>query len=350
LKLRDYIIVAIAIICASVLAFTGAESSVSAQTNTHNNQSYQIMIMIEQPANHIRAGSGYSSGYGNARQKVIRKKLGKNIAKKYGLKFLDNWPMPLLNIECFIMEIPAGKEIENVISEISLDNRISWVEPMVTYQVLANKKTYNDPLYPVSPAAQKWKIADLHNRWTGQNVSIAVVDTQIEQKHPDLIGRVSIVKNFTAFADSKAELHGTSVAGVIAANANNGLGIAGVAPKAKLVGLRACWQSTNNNKSICNTLSLARALNYAIEKRINIINLSLGGPPSKLLSKLISKASHKKITIEWYLADGSSYAAAHVSGLLALMHECKKVADRNCNKLIYNSNERGTIDVKASLM
>lgn len=405
MKIVHFLIVAIALAMASFLALSSVTPAVSAQNNTNDisqsslQASEQIMVMIEQPANRLRSNSGYSAGYGDARQKAIRSKLGREIAKKYGLKFVDNWPMPLLSIECFIMEVPAGKKIDNVIAEISHDRRVSWAEPMADYGVLSSPRSYNDPLYAVSPAAQKWNIADLHSEWTGRNVSIAIIDTQVDRNHPDLLGRISKVRNFTTLSNSSAELHGTSVAGVIGATANNGIGMAGVAPNANILGLRACWQNKSTRRSICNTLSLARALNFAVEQRVNIINLSLGGPPSVLLTKLIDRAVKRNITIvaaynknlpnggfpashkqviavssdtesdtisqgfkapgndipttrpggQWYLADGSSYAAAHVSGLLALMHQCKRAAARNCNNLVTTSGSRFIIDPKASL-
>ncbi len=399
MKLIHYIILAIALTLAGWLAFSGINSDATAQQE-QNDKPYQIMVMMELPANHIRAGSTYSAGYGNARQKALRQRLGKSIAKKYGLKFIDNWPMPLMGIECFIMEVPSNVMVDALIVKLSDDKHVSWAEPMRDYGVLSAKRTYNDPLYSVSPAGQKWKIADLHRKWTGRNISIAVIDTQIERNHPDLVGRVKTSKNFTTLANSRAELHGTGVAGVIGAKANNGIGIAGIAPNAQLIGLRACWQSKSNQKSICNTLSLARALNYATEKRVDIINLSLGGPPSRLLSQLIDAATHRNIAVvaaynkklpsggfpashkkviavssdgestsmnrgfkapgngipttrpggKWHLADGSSYAAAHVSGLLALMRECRKSAAKNCRSLATQSNSRFIIDAKASLM
>lgn len=400
MKLVHYIILAIALALAGWLAFTGFNPRATAQQEQQNDKPYQIMVMIDLPANHLRAGSSYSAGYGNARQKALRQRLGKSIAKQYGVEFVDNWPMPLIGIECFIMTVPSKMKVNELITKLSSDKRVSWAEPMEDYGVLTSQRTYNDPLYDVSPAGQKWKIADLHSKYTGRNVSIAVVDTQIERNHPDLRGRIASVKNFTPMANSNAELHGTGVAGVIGAKVNNGIGIAGIAPNAKLIGLRACWQNKSNSKSICNTLSLARALNYAAEKRVDIINLSLGGPPSKLLSQLIDTATRRDITVvaaydeklpsggfpashkqviavssdgeshrisrgfkapgngipttrpggKWHLANGSSYAAAHVSGLLALMQECRKLVVRNCRSLATESNSRFIIDAKASLM
>src|SRR5205085_1842712 len=84
------------------------------------------------------------------------------------------------------------------------------------------------------------------------------------------------------------------VAGVIAARADNGVGIVGVAPGARLMALRACWQTAPDAQlTVCDTLSLARALVFAIDHRAQVLNLSLSGPPTPLLGKLIDVAMER---------------------------------------------------------
>jgi subtilisin family serine protease len=157
------------------------------------------------------------------------------------------------------------------------------------------------------------------------------------------------------------------VAGVIAAVQDNQIGIVGVAPDARLMALRACWQDAV--ATLCDTLSLAKAVHYAVDHSAQVINLSLAGPPDMLLGRLIDvalargivvvsavdpnlagggfPASHKGVVAvtlsgssaagavaapgrdipttepggRWGLVNGSSYSAAHVSGLFALMRE-----------------------------
>jgi subtilisin family serine protease len=91
--------------------------------------------------------------------------------------------------------------------------------------------------------------------------------------------------------------HGTAVAGVIAALTNNGLGIVGVAPAAELLALKACWQERPDAPAVCNTLTLAEALAFAIQKRARIINLSLTGPSDPLLARLVGRALEQGILV-----------------------------------------------------
>jgi subtilisin family serine protease len=160
------------------------------------------------------------------------------------------------------------------------------------------------------------------------------------------------------------------VAGIIAARADNGIGIVGVAPNVRLFALRACWEETEQ-ATLCTSLTLAMALHDAIEHSADVINLSLSGPSDRLLVKLIDTALARHITVvgaldgdlpdggfpashagviavadaadpsaagrallapgrdvpttlpggRWNLVSGSSYAAAHVTGLFALLRE-----------------------------
>jgi subtilisin family serine protease len=132
------------------------------------------------------------------------------------------------------------------------------------------------------------------HRWaTGRGVRIAIIDTGLDTKHPELRDRVVGIRNFVD-RDLKAfnaDVHGTAVAGIIAAASNNGVGLVGVAPDADVLGLKACWQSDSvASGAMCNTFTLAKALNFAIDQQVDVINLSLGGPEDPLLTRLVAKA------------------------------------------------------------
>jgi subtilisin family serine protease len=78
------------------------------------------------------------------------------------------------------------------------------------------------------------------------------------------------------------------VAGIIAADAGNGIGIIGVAPEVKLLALRACWPA--QAKSVCSSFTLAKALTFALERAPQVVNLSLAGPQDPLLERCSSSS------------------------------------------------------------
>ncbi|MGC5326659.1 S8 family peptidase [Brevibacillus sp. SYSU BS000544] len=102
----------------------------------------------------------------------------------------------------------------------------------------------------------------------GQGIKVAVIDTGISRKHPDLSGQV---KKRVSFVSGK-ELggHGTHVAGTIAAVANNS-GIVGVAPKVELYDIRAFGSDGTANIS-----DIVQGINWAIENKMDVINMSFG--------------------------------------------------------------------------
>ena len=108
----------------------------------------------------------------------------------------------------------------------------------------------------------------------GSEVLIAVLDTGIDQQHEDLAGKVVESVNFTKSATASDALgHGTHIAGIIAATANNGIGIAGFAPNARLLNVKIAddngmvWAST-----------VAKGIIWAVDNGAKIINMSLAIP------------------------------------------------------------------------
>ena len=78
------------------------------------------------------------------------------------------------------------------------------------------------------------------------------------------------------------------MAGLIAAVANNHIGIVGIAPLARLEVFEACWQlAPDSDAAACNTFTLAQALAAALASGAPLVNLSIAGPADPLLSALV---------------------------------------------------------------
>jgi subtilisin family serine protease len=200
----------------------------------------QILVMVRHPPDHLRPDSSYGGGYDNALARSARERLARHIAHTYRLILVDNWPMPMIGMDCFVMAVPDSRTTAAAADQVSHDRDVAWAQPVALYQSQSSPASENDPLYRAEPAAAQWQLADLHRMATGKGVRIAVIDSGIDTSHPDLAGQVTVNRNFVSGRDLAGEAHGTGVAGIIAAKANNGLGIAGIAPDAKLLGLRAC--------------------------------------------------------------------------------------------------------------
>ncbi len=109
---------------------------------------------------------------------------------------------------------------------------------------------------------------------TGKNIRIAVVDSSFEISHPDL--RFSYTYNFfrnnrDVTPDSTSDFHGTSVAGVIGANAGNNYGIMGVAPDAYMIAFNGLFEIEEDSLFTQNYVGI---FYKALELDIDIINCS----------------------------------------------------------------------------
>lgn len=109
--------------------------------------------------------------------------------------------------------------------------------------------------------------------YKGSDVVVAVLDTGIDLDHPDLADNIVDGWNFVDNNDDVSDLdnHGTMVSGIIAAIANNGVGLIGVAPEAKIMPLKVLDTNGGNIRDI------ASAIRYAADNGAKVITMSFGG-------------------------------------------------------------------------
>jgi len=226
------------------------------------------------------------------------KRIASDIESEYRLKILSQWPIKEIGEHCVVYWVSEIHSLDDVISILSKDVRIGNVQSMNTFNVMASR--FSDTYYRLQSNIQGMNLDKIHDHATGKDVSIAIIDTGVDFKHPDLDGQIQIHKNFVSLksSDSSSDNHGTAVAGVIAAKANNGKGIVGIAPDSRIASLKACWElKAGSMDAICNSFTLALAINTAIEMKVNVLNLSLTGPYDPLLARLIQKAVHEGIIV-----------------------------------------------------
>jgi subtilisin family serine protease len=221
----------------------------------------------------------------------IREAMRGTLARSHGLREVGTFPLLSIGVQCVVFQIPDGRSIGDVIARLQRDPLVESVQANQVFGGLT--RDHNDPYAPLQYGPREIR-ADLAHRWaTGRGVQVAVVDTGADTSHPDLQARILRTATFVeggerTFTDDS---HGTAVAGVIAAVADNGIGIFGVAPEAQIIVAKACWhRSRDTLEAVCSSWTLAKALDFAITEGARILNLSLGGPPDALLGRLIGKA------------------------------------------------------------
>lgn len=254
-------------------------------------------------------------------------RVARELAERYRLQFVAQWPVTELGVSCVVYEVPETLPLPQIMNALQKDQDVSSVQQMQTFNVLNDRhsaiRPYSDPYLQLQTGFQSLGIEKLHRFSTGQGIRIALIDTGVDVDHPDLKGQISYSENVAPEPRDHdlAEIHGTAVAGVLSARADNGIGIAGIAPEAEILAFRACWPDKPGSLAArCNTFTLALALNQAIRLKSRIINLSLSGPEDPLLKMLIEKALSEGIIVIAAVPDKDRIGSfpANIPGVLAV--------------------------------
>ena len=215
------------------------------------------------------------------------------LKSSYGMQEVTGWPIKALDLYCVVLKPPPGMSRDALLKALAADARVQLAQPLHDYAVYTSgppPPRDNDPYATLQRGFVETDAALAHRFSEGDGVHVAIVDTGVDAAHPDLQGRVRDVHNMVD-GDAAAfnrDSHGTEVAGVIAADADNHRGIVGIAPKATLSVYKACWYPAGASAGArCNTFTLAKALAAIIDTDARIVNLSLGGPADPLLDKLL---------------------------------------------------------------
>ncbi|MFD2046494.1 S8 family peptidase [Ornithinibacillus salinisoli] len=180
-------------------------------------------------------------------------------------------PAPdVVNSPFLVLEVGNVKE---VIHALSNNKNVEYAEPnYILKAAWSPNDTYFSPSYQYglfnTSANSAWDVA----RGTSSQ-EIAVLDTGVDYNHPDLDGKTIRGYDFVDrdYTPSDANGHGTHVAGIAAAETNNGTGIAGMAPNTRILAVRVL--DANGSGSLAN---IANGIRYAADNDAEVINLSLG--------------------------------------------------------------------------
>lgn len=292
----------------------------------------------------------------------------------------------------------SGMSADTLAAQLSRDPAVAWAEPDRRRHAMAFPQTApNDPLFPASLSndikAGQWYLRapnltfvsaiDVLSAWpkaTGNGVTVADLDTGVRFDHPDLAGQFFLDANgasryghdFISSADDNRDgdgvdsdasdpgdwstsgqcgtgevaqgssWHGTETSSVIAAKANNGVGLAGVAPDAKLLPVRVLGSCGGLDSDIVAAMRWAAGLSVPGVSAVNqhparVINLSLGGSGncSSVYTDVISELTARGVVIVASAGNGSGQevsSPANCNGIIAvagLRHSGTKVGYSN---------------------
>ncbi|MBK8816664.1 MAG: S8 family serine peptidase [Methylococcaceae bacterium] len=288
--------------------------SVPAECKTDNNSKSDVYALLDQKnadrlllvgftdntINSIKSTASPTSyrqrgSYGSS---TWSERITNDLAEDYGLEKLSEWPMTAVGVHCVVYRVAGNDSVSSAIEKLSKDDRVELVQNMNVFKTRANYD--KDPYFKLQTNLQQMEISLAHGKATGRNITIGLIDTGVDFDHPDLTGQISKNQNFAEEISGSftTDIHGTAVAGVMVAKKDNAKGIIGVAPNAKVFALKACWPDKKDDiEAVCNSFTLAFAVNTAIKAGVDILNMSLTGPQDPILELLLKEAIAKGIIV-----------------------------------------------------
>jgi subtilisin family serine protease len=215
------------------------------------------------------------------------------IETRFRLTRLDVQPIPLLGSTFYRYRVPNGISVTRAVRALEGDRRIAFTQPnyLFTLQQAAEStaapaKTYDPAQYAVA----KMRLVEAHAIAKGDDIRVAVIDSGVDLDQPELAG--AIADRFDTLSTPFApHMHGTAIAALIAGHNK----LMGSAPDARILAVRAF--DPNGNAAEATTFNIIRAIDWSVTQRARIINMSFAGPADPGIHRALEAAYKKNVVL-----------------------------------------------------
>ena len=211
-----------------------------------------------------------------------------DLMRDYNVVLVARIPIELLGQVLVHFRLPDNRDLPQTVAAINADTRVISAQPSYIYQLLddgqaaSRRKQYSLAALRIPTARSVAAKSD---------VSIAVIDSCVDTAHPDLAGVIE--RQFDAFSRTEQDVscdasqpHGTAIAGIISARGE----LSGIAPRARLLAARAFgYEGAHGNRLEATTVTLMSSLDWAARQGARIYNLSFAGPEDPVMQRMIEE-------------------------------------------------------------
>ena len=192
--------------------------------------------------------------------------------------------------------IPDGRPVPLVLAELARSGAATELAPNHLYRLQAPPRSAASSA--LGFAFKQIRLDRLAGRLRGRGVRVAIIDSAVDARHPAIAA--AIVDRFDALPDwpVRERSHGTAIAGLIAGRDPS----PGVAPAAELLSARAFdippgQRDNPKAKAGSHTAALLAALDWAVDKGAQVVNMSFAGPRNPLFARALGAASARGVVL-----------------------------------------------------
>jgi hypothetical protein len=209
------------------------------------------------------------------------------LARRHRLERLQSQNFPLIGGTIGLFRIIDRRTVETASRELAADARVRSVQLNYRY-LLQDQNTALTEGDAAQYAIAKLRLPLAHTLAHGANVTIAVIDSGIDVRHPEFAN--AIAGSFDALGSREGpHVHGTGIAGAIVSHAR----LMGSAPAARILAIRAFGMAPGGAQST--SFLILKGLDYAAAHGAQIVNMSFAGPKDGLIERGIAATAAKGI-------------------------------------------------------
>ena len=210
------------------------------------------------------------------------------LQRRHRLTRLESQTFQLSGTTLYRWRIPDRRSVAAVVRALEGDRVVAWAQPnyLFTLQQAASASEGDPAQYGLS----KLRLPQAHSLAKGGNVLVAVIDSGVDATHPELAGSITGTLDVLA-SPATPHRHGTAIAGLIAAHGK----LMGSAPEAKILAVRAFDPKDAGAEGT--TFNILKAIDWAASQDARVINMSFAGPTDPAIHRSLEAARKKGIVL-----------------------------------------------------
>ena len=210
------------------------------------------------------------------------------LQRRLRLARISSTPIALTGTTFYRWRIPDRRSVAAVVRQLESDRLVASAQPNYQFALQQAEKTSEGD--PAQYELAKLHLPQAHALAKGGKVRVAVIDSAVDTAHPDLAGAIADTFDATG-TPLEPHAHGTAIAALIAGHGK----LVGAAPEASILAVRAFDPKGGSAQGT--TFAIVKGLDWAVAHQARVINMSFAGPADPAIHRALQAAHRKGIVL-----------------------------------------------------